>query len=297
MRKAEERVGWLFVGPALFHLVAFAIFPILFALYLSFFDWHILRQDLAQAPFVAFANYTETLREPQFWNAMWNSTRYAIPSVFLSVVVALIVALLVSQKIRGVTVFRTIYYIPAISSAVAISMLWIYVYLPKNGLINATLAAIGLNAETNFLSDIRWAMWALVFMSIWTGLGPKMIIFVAGILGIPPALYEASELDGATRWTQFWRVTLPMLAPTSFFVIVTSTIAAFQIFTPIYMMTQGGPMNSTDVIGYHIYTEAWVKFDVGTAAAKSFILLLLIALVAYGQYRGMRSQLEGYSAE
>ena len=139
-------------------------------------------------------------------------------------------------------------------------------------------------------------MWALVFMSIWTGLGPKMIIYVAGLLGIPEALYEAAELDGAGGWQRFTRITLPMLSPTTLFVLVTSTIGAFQLFTPIYMMTKGGPNDTTNVIGYHIYREAWQKFHVGSAAAQSFLLLIIIAGVAFAQYRMMKSQLEGYSA-
>lgn len=297
LERKEERVGWLFVLPAAIHLILFAGLPILFAFLLSLLDWQILREDLVQSSFVGLQNYSATMADGKFWGSMWNSTRYAIPSVVLSVVVALVVAVLVSQKLRGVALFRTLYYIPSISSGVAIAMLWTYVYLPKQGMINATLGAMGFPSDTNFLGHVGWAMWALVFMSIWTGLGPKMIIFVAGILGIPPSLYEAAQLDGAGSWTQFRNVTLPMLAPTSFFVIVTSTIGAFQVFTPIYMMTQGGPMDSTSVVGYHIYTEAWVRFDVGMASAKSFILLVVIAAVAYVQYRLMQRQLEGYSAE
>ena len=139
-------------------------------------------------------------------------------------------------------------------------------------------------------------MWALVFMAVWTGLGPKMIIYVAGLLGIPESLYEAAELDGASALARFRSVTLPILAPTTLFVLVTSTIGAFQLFTPIYMMTKGGPNDSTDVVGYHIYREAWQKFHAGSAAAQSFVLLLVIAGVAYAQYVMMKRQLEGYSA-
>ena len=191
--------------------------------------------------------------------------------------------------------FRTLFYIPAITSGVAIAMLWIYVYLPERGAINAMLGALGFTDTTDFLNNATWAMPALIFMSAWTGLGPRMVLFMAGLVGISPTLYEAAQLDGATRIRQFWSITLPMLAPTTFFVAVTSTISALQVFTPVYMMTKGGPDGATDVVGYHIYSEAWMNFHTGLAAAKSFVLLAAIALVSAFQFRLMRKQMRGYS--
>lgn len=292
-RRREARNGLLFVAPAALHLAAFAAFPILYALYLSFFDWNLLEEA---RPFVGFLTYQGVLADSDFWNAMWNSTRYALIAVPAGTVAALLVACVVAQRLRGMAFFRTLFYIPSISSGVAISMLWIYVYLPQNGMVNSILGLIGLPNGTAFLDEVAWAMLALVFMSVWVGFGPRMIVFVAGIMGIPPTLYEAAEIDGASRTQQFVHVTLPMLAPTTFFVLVTSTISAFQLFTPIYMMTQGGPMNSTDVVGYHIYVEAWKKFEVGTASAQSFVLLVAIASFSLLQFRLMRGQLEGYSS-
>lgn len=271
----------------------FAILPIAYAFGLSLFRVRLVRPEKA---FVGVDNYTFSLGEESFRNALWNSARYALMSVPLGIAVALAVALLVNQKLRGITLFRTIYYIPAISSGVAISMLWIYVYLPETGMINSGLNLLGITNKTDFLNDAHWAMIAVVVMSVFTGLGPRMVLFLAGLVGIPQELYEAGALDGATGWRAFWRITLPMLIPTTFFVVVTSTISALQLFTPIYMMTKGGPDESTDVVGYHIYTEAWVNFNTGLAAAKSFVLLAAIALVSLVQFRLMRSQLAGYSA-
>ena len=286
----QRPIGYLFIAPATIHLLLFAWIPIAYAAYLSLFKWDLLKDA---KPFIGLKNYVDTFQDQAFWNAMWNSTRYTLVSVPVGMVVALFVALMINQKLRGVTLFRTLYYIPAISSGVAVSMLWIYVYLPEHGLINTILMRFGQNID--FLSHPSWAMWALVFMSIWTGLGPRMILFLAGLIAIPTSLYEAADLDGSTPWKTFWHVTLPMLVPTTFFVLVTSTISAFQIFTPVYMMTKGGPEGTTDVVGYHIYSEAWEKFHVGLASAKSFILLLAILAVAYWQFRAMKSQLEGYS--
>lgn len=289
--KRQNRAGWVFVAPATLHLLVFAIVPIAYAFWVSLFDWRVLKGSM---PFVGLGKYAEVAADPTFWNALLNSARYTLLSVPAGMAVALGVSLLVSKRLWGVTVFRTLFYIPAVSSVVAVSMLWIYVYLPENGLINATAALFG-RPSTDFLNDPFWAMPALAFMSVWTGLGPRMVVYVAGILGVPPALYEAAELDGAGGWTKFRHVTWPMLAPTNLFVLVTGTIAAFQLFTPVYMMTKGGPLDTTDVVGYHIFSEAWQKFHISTASAQSFVLLVVVGLFAWIQFRMMKRQLEGYS--
>ncbi|MBS1721988.1 MAG: sugar ABC transporter permease [Armatimonadetes bacterium] len=283
---------YFFIAPALLHLVVFGFLPIMFALWVSFFDWKILKGTM---PFVGLGKYQELMNDPGFGNALLNSAKYALVSVPTGMAVAVLVALLASDQIRAAGLFRTVYYIPAVCSTVAISMLWIYVYLPENGLINATTALFGLKS-VDFLNEQGWAMPALAFMSVWVGLGPRMIIYVAGILGIPPSLYEAAELDGARGWRRFWSVTWPMLAPTNLFVLVTGTIAAFQLFTPVYMMTRGGPLDSTDVLGYHIYVESWKKFHVSNASAQSFLLLVVIGVLAAVQFKLAKRQLEGYSA-
>lgn len=292
-RRQEARTGWLFVAPALLHLLIFALFPIAVAFGISLFKWQLFKPS---GEFVALRNYLYSFTEPAFWNAMKNSLYFAAGSVPLGMIAALAVAILVNQKLRGVTIFRTIFYVPAISSGVAIAMIWIYIYLPETGLINSMLKTFGIES-VDFLNKPGWAMGALVFMSIWTGLGPRMVLFLAGLIGIPPSLYEAAELDGAGKWRSFWNVTLPMLVPTTLFVMVTSTIGAMQVFTPVYMMTKGGPEDTTDVVGYHIYSEAWVNFNTGLASAKSFVLLIVVAAISYFQFRFMRKPLEGYSVE
>ena len=288
----KGKLGYLFIAPATLHLLVFAIFPMAFSVFLSFYKWNLLTSERT---FLGLANYAYAFGDPQFWNAMWNSTKYALLSVPLGMAAGLLVAILVNQKLKGVTIFRTLYYIPAISSGVAISILWIYVYLPETGLINSVLGLLHINNKTDFLKNESMAMYALVFMSIWIGLGPRMVLFLSGLIGIPPSLYEAAELDGAGKLRSFWNVTLPMLAPTTFFVMVTSTIGALQVFTPVYIMTQGGPNETTDMVGYHIYVEAWSKFLIGIASAKSFVLLAAIVAISIFQFRILKNQLEGYS--
>jgi multiple sugar transport system permease protein len=288
----ESRLGWLFVAPATIHLLVFALVPMAYAFVISLYKYQIFREN---PQFTGIQNYSLALSEDPFRNALWQSFRYALLSVPLGMALALVVALMVNQKLRGMAIFRTLYYIPAISSGVAIAMLWTYVFLPDTGMINMATSLFGIESK-DFLNKTEWAMWALVFMSMWVGLGPRMVLFLAGLINIPQSLYEAAQLDGASPWKQFWKVTLPMLVPTTFFVMVTSTIGAMQVFTPVYMMTKGGPEESTDVVGYHIYTEAWVNFNTGLASAKSFVLLAVIVVISIFQLRMMRSQLRGYSA-
>ena len=293
--------GYLFIAPASIYLAAFAIAPILFAGYMSLHRWHLLKPD---KPFIGLENYRDLFANSFFVSAIQNTFVYALASVPLGVASALAVALLVSRPLRGVGVFRTLFYIPSICSQVALSMVWIWILMPEQGLINycvaqlnKVLAVVGVNGPagegaistaTNFLNQPGWAMAALVVMSLWIGLGPRMIIFVAGLQNIPKTLYEAAGLDGCNAWQKFRYVTLPQLAPTTLFVTVTTTIAAFQLFTPVYMMTKGGPQRSTEVVLFYIYKEAWQKFELGMASAQSYVLFGMIVIIAVVQLWVMR---------
>ncbi|HEY3412701.1 MAG TPA: sugar ABC transporter permease [Armatimonadota bacterium] len=294
-RKKRIRLpaGFLFIVPSLVHLIVFLVIPIFFALYLSFHKWDVLKPN---KPFIGMANYERVAADPYFWNAMWNSARYALFSVPLGMAAALAVAILVNQKLKGVQIFRTIYYLPAISSGAAISMVWMWVYWPERGLMSWALNALRVpgGGQVDWLNDPHWAMPALILMSIWTALGPRMILYLAGLQGIPAALYEAAEVDGAGKWGAFKSITLPLLMPTTLFVLVTSSIGAFQVFTPVYMMTKGGPLRTTDVVGYHIYTEAWRQFRMGRASAQSYVLFLVILAVTIIQFKLVNRRMEDY---
>ncbi|MBI5866511.1 MAG: sugar ABC transporter permease [Planctomycetes bacterium] len=289
--------GYALIAPAAIYLAVFALAPIVFAGWMSLHRWHLLKPE---RPFVGLANFITLAQDPFFRNAVWNTLVFVAVGVPLSVVSSLLVAALVSQPLRGVGLFRTVFYVPAVCSQVAISMVWTWILMPTNGLANSILA--GWNAlldgvhvqglhfatDTNFLERPGFAMASLVAMFMWIGLGPRMIIFVAGIQNIPETLYEAAVLDGCTTWRKFRHVTLPLLLPTTLFVLVTTTIAAFQIFTPVFMLTRGGPQRSTDVVLYHIYAEAWQKLEAGMASAMSFVLLAMILVVSAAQFRMLR---------
>jgi len=309
MRRNPTVFGWTFIGPAFVHLLAFALIPMGYAFYVSLQRINLFT---GESRMVGMENYSVALGEASFGKALYNSFLFALMSVPVGMAVALLIAILVNQKLRGMTFFRTIYYIPAIASGVATAMLWTYIFLPESGFINALIIKTGeainwvtglfgagpvadgdfWKGKTAFLSNPSLAMPALAFMSIWTSLGPRMILFLAGLLGIPAPLYEAAAIDGASGWRQFWSITLPMLAPTTLFVLVTSTIGAMQVFTPVYMMTKGGPEDTTDVVGYHIYSEAWVNFNTGLASAKSFILLGIIVVISFFQLRYIRPHVD-----
>lgn len=290
-RQRGQFRGYLFIAPATVYLAIFSILPVLYAGYLSLHRWHLLKEA---RPFVGLGNYIALAHDPLFLNAIANTLVYAAAGVPLGVITSLAVAMLVVQPLRGIGFFRVLYYVPAVCSQVALSMVWIWILLPEVGLINYALGLIGVDPTTDFLHEPGWAMAALVLMSLWIGLGPRMVIFVAGLQNIPYVLYEAADLDGCNPWQRFWYVTIPQLAPTMLFVTVTTTIAAFQLFTPVYVMTRGGPRRTTDVVSYHIYQEAWQKFEVGSASAQSYVLFAMILVIAVIQLwvmrRGLRQE-------
>lgn len=291
MRRSQWQ-GYLFVAPAAAHLVAFTLVPMAAALWLSLHRWHLLHYD---RPFVGWQNYVTAFNDPFFRHALLNTFLFSAFSVPLGMALALGVALLVNQRLPGMRLFRTLYYVPAVTSGVAMAIVWIWVFMPQEGLINHLLRLLGCSGETDFLNDCRWAMPALVLMNAVVGLGPRMVIFLAGLQGIPDSLYDAARVDGSNAWQRFRHVTLPLLTPTTFFVLVTSTISAFQLFTPVYVMTGGGPRRTTDVVVYHIYQEAWHKLHLGMASAQSYILFAAVLAISVVQFRLMRRRLEAVS--
>lgn len=302
-RHSNNYRGYLFAAPATIYLAVFSLLPVLVAGYLSLHRWHLLKPD---HPFVGLGNYVQSARDPLFRNAIWNTLVYTAATVPLGVATALLVAMLVSRPLKGVGFFRVLYYLPAVCSQVAISMIFVWIMSPEVGLINSCIggfnrllrgigglvnadpSALLISTSTDFLKEPGWAMASLVALGLWVGLGPRMIIFVAGLQNIPEELYEAAEIDGCNRWQKFRYVTIPQLAPTILFVAVTTTIAAFQLFTPVYVITQGGPQRTTDVVSFHIYREAWQKWEAGMASAQSYVLFAMILAVSAIQFAVMR---------
>jgi len=288
--RSNERAGYLFILPSFAHLLLFLLIPLIFSFLLSFRDWS--RPSITDAPYIGLENYQFLLTDRRFWHAMLNSAYYTVLAVPLGMAISLGIALIMNQKLKGVAFFRTLFFMPVISSWVAVSIIWLTLLDPNAGIVNYVLSLVGI-APVNWLGNPATAMPALVIIAIWKSAGFSMVIWLAGLQSIPGEFYEAAAIDGANRWQSFWRITLPLLAPTTFFLAITGVIGSFQVFAPVYVITRGGPLDSTDVAVYHIYRRAFNDFDFGYAAAQAWVLFAVIFVATLIQlwYMRRRSQM------
>ncbi|MFZ5952809.1 MAG: carbohydrate ABC transporter permease [Candidatus Rifleibacteriota bacterium] len=263
--------AYLYLLPVVVILITFHVLPIFYSLIVSFYEW-----DLIGKPeYIGTGNYSRLFDDPMFYKSIWNTIYYAVISVPLSICCSLGIALLLNNPISGIGIYRTIYFIPVITSINAVAIVWNFIYHPDFGLLNKILAVFSIEPQT-WLQDPFWAMPCIIFMSVWKGLGYNVIIFLAGLQNIPKHLYEAARIDGASRWQQFRHITWPLLTPTTYFIFVISSIGSFQVFAQVYMMTpRGGPLKSTMVIVYYLYRKAFEQFEFGYALAAAFILFTI----------------------
>lgn len=284
----NQREGYIFVLPSFLHLALFFLIPLGFSLWLSFHDWRGL--NIQDPPFVGLENYAFMVEDSRWWNAVLNTFYYTFVSVPVGMAVSLGIALLMNLNIPGLYLFRALFFIPVITSWVAVSVVWLWVLDGNIGLLNYGLSLVGL-PSVDWLTNPRTAMLALILIATWKGAGFQMIIWLAGLKGIPRETYEAAIVDGASRLQRFRFVTLPLLAPTTFFLLITGVIGSFQVFTPVFVLTQGGPLGSTDVAVYRIYQRAFVNFDFGYASALAWVLFAFIFLATLIQLAYMRRNL------
>ena len=279
-----SRAGWMFVAPALALITVFFVLPVVAALVLSFTDFDIYAvADPANTRVVGARNYSQLVRTPLFWTALKNTFYFALVGGPLTVAVSLGAALLLNARlVRFKALFRTIYFIPFVTTLVAVAVVWRYLYHPRYGLLNYALGGIGIG-PIDWLGDPRWAMPAIIVMAVWKNFGYNMLICIAGLQSIPDELYEAAALDGATGWQRFRHVTLPMLGPTLVFVGVVTMIGYFQMFAEPYVMTQGGPLRSTTSLVLLMYEEGFRWWRMGAAAAIAFTLFAIIAALTFVQ--------------
>ncbi len=275
--RAVSRAAWWFLAPALALIGIFFFLPVAASFLLSVTDFDIYAVgDLSNARFAGLRNYADLARNPLFWTAVRNTFYFALVGGPLTVAVALAAALLVNAKVvRFKSFFRTIYFVPFVTTLVAVAIVWRYLYNPQYGLLNYALGGVGID-PVNWLGDPKWAMPAIILLAIWKNFGYHMLIFIAGLQAIPDELYEAAELDGAGPLRRFWHVSLPMLAPTFFFVGVVTMIGYFQLFAEPYVMTMGGPLRSTTSLVLLVYEEGFRWWRMGVAAAIAFVLFVLI---------------------
>jgi len=278
--RKEAVAGYLFLLPALGGILVFILGPVVAAIALSFTKWDLL----TPAKFIGLSNYQELIQDPMFRKVMLNTLIFTGASAPLSLILSLGLALALNQKIKGIVVFRTIYFLPVVSSMVAVSLVWRWLYNPNYGLLNYFLNLLHL-PSVNWLFSTTWAMPAVILMSVWKGLGYNMVIFLAGLQGIPQMYYESAKIDGAGKFQAFKNITLPLLSPTTFFVLVISIISSFQVFDQIFVMTSGGPAHATEVIIYYIYHNAFQIFRMGYASALAFCLFIIIFALTLLQIR------------
>ena len=285
----RHRAAWWFVGPALFVIGVFFFLPVLAALALSITDFDIYAlADLRNLRLVGLRNYVELLQTPLFWRALGNTLYFVIVGVPLSMAVSLAAALLLHSRVARFKAFlRTALFAPVVTTLVGAAVVWRYLFNTRYGWLNYALGGIGI-PPIDWLGDPHWAMPAIIVFAVWKNFGYNMIILLAGLQAIPPELYEAARIDGASLWRQFRYVTLPMLAPMLFMVGILTVAGYFQLFAEPYVMTQGGPLQSTVSVLYLMYDEGFKWWNLGSASAVAFVLFLLIFAVTAVQLRWMR---------
>ena len=266
----------ILVLPALIGTLIFIVIPVFFSFYLSFCRWDLL----SDIKFIGLKNYIELLSSSAFGLIIKNTFVFAVSTAVIAIIIPLVLAAVLNNKIRGTEFFKTAYFLPFITPMIVIAIAWEWIFDPNNGLLNYIL-----KANINWLYDTKTAMLALIIVSAWKLIGYNMVIFLSGFSSVNPNLYEASKIDGANEIQTFFKITLPLLSPTIFFVLVITTISSFQVFDLIYLMTQGGPMNSTNVLVYWIYKNAFEFFNIGEASAGAYILFLIILLLTIVQWK------------
>lgn len=264
--------------PSLLGMFTFLMLPIASSFVLSFSSWDLI----GEIEWVGFANYAKALSDPAVLGALRNTLSFILGYLPAVVAIALGLALLLNRKLRGRTFFRAVYFVPVVTSWVAVSLIWKWLLNPQYGLVNFALGLVGIKGP-GWLFDPAWAMTGIVITSVWKDIGFVTVIYLAGLQDIPEHLYEAAALDGATPWQRFWGITFPMLMPTTFFVTTISLISSFQVFDQVYVMTGGGPAGATSVMVELIYKNAFSYFQMGYASTISWILFALIFVVTVAQ--------------
>lgn len=270
-RNEQQNIAYLFILFPVVLLIGFGILPIVMALYFSFTDYNIIEP----ANWLGLANFQKIFHDEFFFISLKNTLVYTFLYVPLGLVVSLGTALLLNEKRKSTTLFRTFFYLPVLCSTVATATIWYWLLNPQYGLLNQLLRLVGIDGPA-WLYSSNWAMTAIVIMSVWMTFGGNMMIFLAGLQGINPVLYEAADMEGANSWQKFFRITWPQLSKTTFLVTTQLIIGAFQVFDQAYMLTKGGPGNSTITLVYYIYNKGFGGLEMGYASALSFILFLII---------------------
>ena len=279
--RREERAAWLFLTPSLVLFAVFTAFPVISAFFISFTHW-----DLFNPPRLAlFDNYIALWNDPIFRQVLGNTGYYVALAVPLQMLLGLLCALGLNRGIPGQGFFRVIYFLPVVTSTVAAGLVWAWLFNSNFGLINMGLSLLGASELPKWLISSKWAMPAVIAVSVWQGLGYAMVLFLAGLQNIRRDVYEAAAIDGATGLTRLWYITLPLLSPMTFFVLIISIIGSFQVFELVYVMTKAGPANATNTLVFFIYQNGFMFYQMGIASAAAMILFAIVLALTLVQYR------------
>lgn len=287
-KRSEKSAAYIFVLPAVILLAAFLIYPALQTIRYAFTDYNIMRPDNIR--FCGLNNFIELFHDGDFWTAVKNTLQFTVLVVPFQTLLALGLAMLISSRRRGVAIFRAAYFSPQVTSMVVVAILWTVLYNPnpESGLLNALLVSLGLN-PCGFLNDPNTAMNSIVFMSAWQGAGYQMLIFLAGLQGIPKDQYEAASIDGADKWKQFLYVTLPGLKNVMKYVVMITLIQAMKLFTQPYVMTKGGPQDSTRTLVYYVYEQGFQKRNFGYACAVAAVFFVIVVALSAGMKKVIKA--------
>ncbi|OJX19815.1 MAG: sugar ABC transporter permease [Devosia sp. 67-54] len=281
MARGEERAAWLFLTPSLVLFAVFTALPVIAAFFISFTHW-----DLFNPPKLALLdNYVALWNDPIFRQVLGNTGYYVLLAVPLQMLLGLLCALGLNRGVPGQAFFRVVYFLPVVTSTVAAGLVWAWLFNSNFGLINMGLSLFGVTDLPKWLVSSKWAMPAVIAVSVWQGLGYAMVLFLAGLQNIRQDIYEASALDGATGMRRLWHITLPLLSPMTFFVLIISIIGSFQVFELVYVMTKAGPSNATNTLVFFIYQNGFMFYQMGIASAAAMVLFLIVLTLTLVQYR------------
>ena len=284
-RLQNNLIGYAFLSPALLLLTVFLLIPVVMVFYYAFTDYYMLTPDARQ--WVGLANFMKLVQDPTFIKSIFNTAKFVIWIIPVQLGLALGMALIVNKPRKGNMFYKVAFFAPVVMSLAVISILWLYLLNPNNGLLNAMLNKIGL-ASQSFLTSPKQAMYAIIMVSAWQGAGYQMLLFLGGLQNIPRDVYEAAELDGFTKFQQFRYITMPLLKPTALFILLTTLISAFKLIVQPMVMTQGGPMNSTMTMVYYIYQKGFTDRMVGYSSSIALVFTTFIGLITLIQRRVLK---------
>lgn len=279
----NNMTGYAFILPNLIGYTIFVFIPVIFSFVLSVMSWDGSKKPMQ---FVGLANFAEIFGDRVFRGTLTHTIVYAVMTVIPTLILALLLAVLLNNKLKGVAIFRTAFYFPYIASIVAVGAVWNMLFQPDFGPVNEILKFIGIGNPPRWVVDKNWAMVAVAIVSVWKYMGYYMIVYLAALQGISSSLYEAASIDGANGWQKLWRITVPMLTPTTFFVMIMLTIQCFKVFDLVYVMTGGGPGNATKTLVNYIYEKAFTSWEFGPASAGAIVLFVIVLVITLIQFSG-----------